>query len=72
MRCSVGGPPSPSIKFTIATEWACRSITSASAGVMFGRRMSSASSRPEAKLIPLNFAMKIVSGPIARMVSRRD
>jgi hypothetical protein len=57
---------------TTATDGASFSIALASSIVMFGRRSSSAKSRPAARLMPLNFATKIVLGPSSRMLSRSD
>ena len=51
-------------------EGASFSIALASSTVRFGRRSSSANSRPAARLTPLNFATNIVLGPSSLMLSR--
>ena len=68
----MGGPPSPKTTPTLSIVGAKRSIASASSGVRLGRRSNSERSSPAARLIPENCARKIVSGPTAEIVSRRD
>ena len=57
---------------TSPAEGASFSIALASSTVRFGRRSSSANSRPAARLTPLNFATKMVFGPSSLMLSRSD
>ena len=49
-----------------------RSSARASSGVKLGRRIRSMKSLPDIKLIPLNFATKMVSGPRPSSISRNE